>query len=93
MTLAVDHQGFTVYHIVHAAETYALAVLENLVHFNSTQLPPHMVVIRIDIPAALACTRLSPFEDNLVIDPAHPDARRLTVHEPVLALIDERLSS
>ena len=26
--------------VIHAAETYALAILENLVHFNASELPP-----------------------------------------------------
>ncbi len=36
--------------VIHAAESYALAVLENLVHFNASELPPHMVVSEIHIP-------------------------------------------
>ena len=36
--------------VIHAAESYALAVLENLVHFNAGELPPHLVVSRIEIP-------------------------------------------
>ena len=40
--------------VVHAAETYALAVLENLVHFNASELPPHLSVSRLDIPARVS---------------------------------------
>ena len=36
--------------VIHAAESYALAVLENLVHFNASELPPHLVVCEIHIP-------------------------------------------
>jgi RES domain-containing protein len=36
--------------VIHTAESYALAVLENLVHFNASELPPHLVVCEIDIP-------------------------------------------
>ena len=36
--------------VIHAAETYALAILENLVHFNASELPPNLVVSRIEIP-------------------------------------------
>ena len=36
--------------VIHAAESYALAVLENLVHFNASELPPHLVVSRLEIP-------------------------------------------
>ena len=36
--------------VIHAAETYSLAVLENLVHFNLGELPPRLVVVQIRIP-------------------------------------------
>ena len=36
--------------VIHAAESYALAILENLVHFNASELPPHLIVSRIEIP-------------------------------------------
>ena len=36
--------------VIHTAESYALAVLENLVHFNASELPPHLVVCEIQIP-------------------------------------------
>ncbi len=35
---------------MHAAETYSLAVLENLVHWQSTTLPPTLVLVTVDIP-------------------------------------------
>jgi RES domain-containing protein len=35
--------------VIHAAETYALAALENLVQFNASELPPHLVVCEIHI--------------------------------------------
>ena len=38
-------------HVVHAAETYALAVLENLVHWQSVTLPRNSVCVRVVIPA------------------------------------------
>ena len=37
-------------YVIHAAETYALAVLESLVHFNLGELPPNLVYIEIAIP-------------------------------------------
>ena len=40
--------------VIHAAQTYALAVLENLVHFNASELPPNLVVTQIDIPARVS---------------------------------------
>ena len=36
--------------MVHAAETYALAVLENLVHWQTSALPPNLVSVAVDIP-------------------------------------------
>lgn len=36
--------------VIHAAEAYALAVLESLVHFNAGELPPNLVVSRLEIP-------------------------------------------
>jgi len=36
--------------VVHAAETYSLAVLENLVHWQSSILPPTLVSVEIEIP-------------------------------------------
>jgi RES domain-containing protein len=40
--------------VIHAAESYSLAILENLVHFNLGELPPHLVVVRLQIPAAVS---------------------------------------
>ena len=37
-------------YVVHAAETYALAVLENLVHWQSNVLPPTLLRVIVDIP-------------------------------------------
>ncbi len=39
--------------VVHAAETYALAVLENLVHWQTSALPPNLVCVAVDIPDSL----------------------------------------
>lgn len=41
-------------YIIHAAESYALAVLENLVHFNLGELPSRQIVVRLRIPAAVS---------------------------------------
>ena len=118
--------------VIHAAESYALAVLENLVHFNASELPPNMVGIQIDIPARVSrevvrradisdfdsaatyesCraigdrwhaegksallivpSRLSPFECNILIHPAHKDTAKLLVGDPMPARLDERLKS
>ena len=40
--------------MVHAAETYALAVLENLVHWQSGTLPRDLVCVQIAIPGDVA---------------------------------------
>ena len=40
--------------VIHAAESYALAVLENLVHFNASELPPNLVVCQIGIPKSVS---------------------------------------
>ena len=40
-------------YVVHAAESYALAVLENLVHWQSTTLPPNLVCVAVDLPDSL----------------------------------------
>lgn len=45
--------------VIHAAESYALAVLENLVHFNASELPPHVVVCRIEIPKRVSREMIS----------------------------------
>ena len=36
-----------------AAETYALAVLENLVHWQTSALPPNLVAVAVDIPDSI----------------------------------------
>ncbi len=36
--------------VVHAAENYALGVLENLVHWQTRTLPPTLVCVEIQIP-------------------------------------------
>lgn len=56
--------------VVHAAETYALAVLENLVHWQSSALPPNLMCLEVKIPDEL---------DQEQIDPV--DARVLTQND------------
>jgi RES domain-containing protein len=46
--------------VIHAASAYALALLENLVHWNATTLPPGMRHVVATIPAAVARTVLDP---------------------------------
>lgn len=46
--------------VIHAASSYSLAVLENLVHWQSTQLPPTLVCVVARIPASVKHSRLIP---------------------------------
>ena len=46
--------------VVHATETYSLAVLENLVHWQSNALPPRLVCIEVEIPDDLEQEQLDP---------------------------------
>jgi RES domain-containing protein len=48
--------------VVHAAETYALAVLENLVHWQTGRLPPNLVCVEAKIPHDVAQSRLDPHD-------------------------------
>jgi RES domain-containing protein len=38
-------------YVVHAAESYSLALLENLVHFNLAEIPPHLSAVPLRLPA------------------------------------------
>ena len=38
-------------YVIHAAESYALALLENMVHFNLAEMPPHLSAVPLRIPA------------------------------------------
>jgi RES domain-containing protein len=46
--------------VVHAAETYSLAVLENLVHWQTSALPPGLVCVRAEIPSDIEGEELDP---------------------------------
>jgi RES domain-containing protein len=46
--------------VIHTASAYALALLENLVHWNSTVLPRGMRYVVATIPATVARTVLDP---------------------------------
>lgn len=41
-------------HIIHATSSYALAVLENLVHFSIGEIPPGQAFVEISIPASVS---------------------------------------
>ena len=40
-------------YVVHATESYALAVLENLVHWQANRLPAGLMCVIADIPDAI----------------------------------------
>jgi len=44
--------------VVHAAESYSLAVLENLVHWQTSRLPPALVCVEVRIPDGIAQSRV-----------------------------------
>lgn len=44
--------------VVHAAETYSLAVLENLVHWQTSALPPNLVRVSVQIPGDVVRSRV-----------------------------------
>jgi RES domain-containing protein len=44
--------------VVHAAETYSLAVLENLVHWQTSALPPNLVCVTVQIPGDVVQSRV-----------------------------------
>jgi RES domain-containing protein len=44
--------------VVHAAETYSLAVLENLVHWQTAAPPPSLVCVEVTIPDDLKQERV-----------------------------------
>jgi RES domain-containing protein len=46
--------------VIHTASAYALALLENLVHWNTTGLPSEMRYVVATIPTAVARTVLDP---------------------------------
>ena len=46
--------------VVHAAETYALAVLENLVHWQTSALRPNLVCVEVRIPNEIRQEQLDP---------------------------------
>lgn len=50
--------------VVHAAETYSLAVLENLVHWQAAALPPSLVCVVATIPKGINITAMAPNNIN-----------------------------
>ena len=116
--------------VIYAAETYAGAILELLVHANLNRLPHTQAVLTIEIPGDLAVERLAASElpgwdapnqavsrafgdrwleeartavlvvpslvtqgreDNILLNPAHPEYARITHTPPNPVVWDERL--
>ena len=63
--------------VVHAAETYALAVLENLVHWQTSALPPTLVCVEVKIPDELDQEQLDPIDAPLSADNDYAASRAL----------------
>ena len=116
-------------YVVHTAESYALAVLENLAHWQTSAVPQGLVCVAAYIPDAIEQEELdrrdlprvkpndyapfreigdewyqrgetavlwvpsiaSPVEANVLVNQAHEDFGKLTIHKAVAARIDPRL--
>ena len=63
--------------VVHAAESYALAVLENLVHWQSGTLPRNLVCVRVAIPDDVAQERADDVDAALLRASDHRATRRI----------------
>lgn len=63
--------------VVHAAETWSLAVLENLVHWQSGTLPSDLVCVRIAIPDDVAQEVAAEFDPALLIGHDYRATRRI----------------
>lgn len=55
-------------YVIHAAESYALAVLENLVHWQTSNVPPALICTRARVPAAVS-QRSVPVKQTRQLDP------------------------
>ncbi len=69
-------------YIIHAASAYALAVLENLVHWRVAALPPSMQFVRMTIPAATSRNATSP--ETVMTSMSPPSLRPASVTSPLL---------
>ena len=63
--------------VVHAAETWSLAVLENLVHWQSGTLPSDLVCVRIVIPGDVAQELADEIDPALLIGHDYRATRRI----------------
>lgn len=60
--------------VVHCAESYSLAVLENLVHWQSSALPPNLLSVEVEIPLSIEQEEISADE----LPPSWPQDYALT---------------
>ena len=63
--------------VVHAAESYALAVFENLVHWQSGTLPRDLICVQIAIPGAVAQELADEVDPALLLAHDHRATRRI----------------
>lgn len=63
--------------VVHAAETYALAVLENLVHWQTSALPPTLVCVEVKIPDELDQEELDPIDAPVLTENDYAASRAI----------------
>ena len=61
--------------VVHAAETYALAVLENLVHWQTNALPSALVCVEATIPADMQQEQVDDVDPRALGSLHHTDTR------------------
>ena len=62
--------------VVHGAETYALAVLENLVHWQTSALPPNLVCVEVEIPASVKQERLDATDAPALLSNDYMESRK-----------------
>lgn len=63
--------------VVHAAETFALAVLENLVHWQTNMLPRDLVCVRATIPGGIAQEWAHGVDSASLTSDHYPTTRRI----------------
>lgn len=63
--------------VVHAAETYSLAVLENLVHWQANKLPPALVGVEVTLPASVSQEELGDFDPGELTSTDYTSCRKL----------------
>ncbi len=62
---------------MHAAETYALAVLENLVHWQTSALPPSLGCVEVKIPDEIEQEQLDPIDASVLAENDYTASRAI----------------